>query len=207
MRALVIFERENSHWLAPLLNDGIRHVWCVILDRHGFWVSHNLNGNGLSVCVEAPGEVDLAEHYMARGLDVHALDVDPSQKHMWPVLVNSCVGYTKTLLGLRTMAFTPHQLRNHILRLTREGTTIGETTMRLNLTIPGFGSGKDDESDLSPAMKAIKDARAKGEMPPLWAIKDSSQDGTPLTPGAYDSLVEARKRLKAAYGDTLDPGR
>lgn len=118
MSALVIFGTENKHWAAGILAADCRHVWCSILDpRANMWIGHNLGEDGLTVAVEADGSFDLKTYYETNGFEVYAVDYLPEQISYAPFLMNSCVGYTKALLGLTSRAVTPSQLRKHVQRI------------------------------------------------------------------------------------------
>lgn len=118
MGALVIFGSENKHWAAGILAAGCRHVFCSIFDGDAnMWVTHSLTERGLTVSVDADGAFDLQAYYENHGFDVYAIDYHPENISYAPCLMNSCVGYTKALLGLRSLAVTPLQLRRHVRRL------------------------------------------------------------------------------------------
>jgi len=118
MSALVIFGRDNAHWAAGILASDCRHVLCAILDEDAnMWITHNLDADGLNVSIEADGSFDLKNYYEIHGFDVYAVDYRPEDISYAPFLMNSCVGYTKALLGLRSWAVTPQQLRTYVRRI------------------------------------------------------------------------------------------
>jgi hypothetical protein len=132
-----MFEPDNGHWAAGFLHRDTRHVWCAVLDeRVGAWLSLNLDRDGLHLSFEALKGADLADHYRKQGCEVFEIETAPEDRALWPMVLNNCVGFTKAVLGLRTRAFTPHQLRRHLLRTRPKATFAG------GLTLPGFGGKK-----------------------------------------------------------------
>ena len=134
LRAVIIFEDNNDHPLSFLLKRGYRHVWCAVIDEtERYWIGHNLLISGYVSTVQADASCDLAEHYRQQGLDVVEIKL-PYRRAVGPVMSASCVGVVKQVLGLRSAAFTPWQLRRHLKRM--------ESLMRLNhlFTLPGLSS-------------------------------------------------------------------
>ena len=115
--AYAIFEHENSHWLSWILQPGYRHVWCVIPDNQSnSWIGIHLGRFGIEVLHIATLDFDVAAHYREEGADVVPVAYDPEAWHRLPMVMNSCVGLTKAVLGLNTFALTPLQLYRHLVR-------------------------------------------------------------------------------------------
>lgn len=114
--AIVIFEGDNTHPLSFLLSRGFRHVWCAVIDeRRNAWVGHNLKVTGYETNCLAPADYDLAAFYEAEGYTVIRLTQPRRRVPGW-LAVASCVGVTKTVLGIRSRALTPRQLYRHLTR-------------------------------------------------------------------------------------------
>jgi hypothetical protein len=123
MRAIIIFTDDNTHWLSGLLHPSFRHVWCILEDtRAGMWISHDLTKDGHEVRAQAASDYDIAAHYSGPGVTIYQIDCWPDRRPMTPIVLNTCVSYTKQLVGLRTLAFTPYQLKRHLDKLVRRAT-------------------------------------------------------------------------------------
>ena len=115
--AFAIFEHENSHPLGWMLTPGYRHVWCVVPDNQSnSWIGFNVGRWGIEILHIAPLDYDIANHYREEGHDVVPVAYDPEAWHRLPLLLNSCVGITKAVLGLNSFALTPLQLHRHLVR-------------------------------------------------------------------------------------------
>ena len=117
MKALVIFTSDNEHWAAGVLHRSCRHVFCAVQDPRvaDVWQVLDLTiKNGLHVYGVGSTAMDLIYHYTGNGDEVFALTPSPDTRPKFPTVLNNCVGYTKALIGLRSWALTPYQLRNHL---------------------------------------------------------------------------------------------
>lgn len=119
--ALVIFEHNNMHPLSPLLKRGYRHVWCAVIDERAHaWVGHDLRLAGHQTTVLCDVGYPIATHYREQGKEV----IEITRKDFrapGPFILNNCVGLTKTVCGIRSLALTPWQLRQHLLRISSGG--------------------------------------------------------------------------------------
>jgi hypothetical protein len=98
--AYAIFEHDNSHWLAWTLQPGYRHVWCLIPDRDAdAWVGVNFGRRGIEVYVYARLDYDVEGYARSLGHEVVPVSYDPTSWHRLPVIMNSCVGLSKAVLG------------------------------------------------------------------------------------------------------------
>lgn len=117
MPACVVFQSTNRHWLAWLLRRDCRHVWCALQDRRtGSWLGINVTLEGVRVDALAPADFDLAGYYREMGLEVIEVQARPWERQLSPFVLNTCVGMTKQVLGVRSWAVTPHQLRKYLYR-------------------------------------------------------------------------------------------
>ena len=116
-RAVVIFEDNNDHPLGTLLKRGYRHVWVAVVDDAGrYWVGHNLRLSAYDTDVLAAADYDLAAYYRDLGYEVMEVEVPVQRMPGW-IVAASCVGLVKQVLGLRSFALTPWQLRRHLAKL------------------------------------------------------------------------------------------
>lgn len=111
-RALVVFQRDNTHPLAWLLHPEFRHCFCAI-DDGLYWVV--VDGcRGLPVVkVAVASDYDLAGYYRAKG---HAVvEAERGQGIRGPLAAANCVGLVKSVLGIRApFIWTPRQLFHHL---------------------------------------------------------------------------------------------
>ena len=115
MNALVVFTNENQHPLAGWLRPGYRHVFCIVpaFDGEGGSVFVNLTLGGLEVApLEAPPEAYRQEY--ADDTETLLVPHEPWKRRQAPLALNNCVAITKQLIGLRSWAWTPWQLRCHL---------------------------------------------------------------------------------------------
>lgn len=114
--ALAVFHDHGYGPLRHLLRRGFRHVF-VAVRRKGYWIV--LDGcAGLPVLeVVAGADDDLAGFYRrTHGFTVIALDA-PREFPRAPVMLATCVGAAKRVLGLRApWVVTPYQLYCHLRR-------------------------------------------------------------------------------------------
>ncbi len=111
--ALIVFSPINGHWLGRLLHPARRHCFAVIPST---WaptktsIEIDLKLAGI-ICGAASGSPEqLREHYASQGLEVVEVPYRPSERQLLPMILNNCVGLTKQVTGVRSWAFTPHQL-------------------------------------------------------------------------------------------------
>lgn len=114
--AYAIFEHDNSHWAAGLLQPGYRHVWCVFPDQDRY-IGVNVGIDGLEIFNVVERPFDIEAHYRDEGADVVPVAFQPyGFKLRLPILMNSCVGVTKQVLGIKSWALTPHALHRYLIR-------------------------------------------------------------------------------------------
>jgi hypothetical protein len=114
--ALVIFEHNNLHPFGGMLKRGYRHVWCAVLDtRQHAWVGHDMRLEGYTTTVLCEPGYPLAKHLRDSGAEVIETTRQP-QGTLGPIILNNCVGITKAVCGIRSMAVTPWQLRQHLIK-------------------------------------------------------------------------------------------
>lgn len=148
MEALVVFSGENEHWLGRTLRPAFRHVYCVLPTADGCSTEINMTVNGIMTKTFAGDPRSLMPDYQY--LDdtsvVVLVEYDASDRHLLLYSLNNCVGLTKQLLGIRSWALTPHQLFKNVY-------TEGKT-MRINLTLAGFGGRSSGKSAAPPVAAA-----------------------------------------------------
>lgn len=118
VRALVVFHGNGHGRLTRLLTPGFRHCFVCLLDSRGTWVS--LDGrNGIpELRAEAAATFDLAGFYRDRGMTVIEIHGLSRRSPRMPLMLGTCVGATKRVLGLRApFVFTPRQLYRRLIHL------------------------------------------------------------------------------------------
>ena len=113
MKALAVFHNYGTHILAPFLKRGFRHVY-VVLQSDDYWI--RVDGmNGIPIAEVITGaDYDLATFYRAEGFAVIEMDVG-NEPPLGPIVLANCVGFTKTLLGIRKLfVVTPYGLYRHL---------------------------------------------------------------------------------------------
>lgn len=120
MKSVVVFSCATEHWLAKALRPGFQHVFCSIPATHDekSSVIIDLTARGVEVWPVQGDADDLRKHYCESGLIAMTVDYRPGNRHLLPSTMNSCVGMTKQLLGIRSPALTPYQLFKHLAKET-----------------------------------------------------------------------------------------
>lgn len=118
MEAVVVFTHEIEHWLGGLLRPGYRHVFCSIPSLHddGTSIIVDLTVRGVIIAPAAGTSAQIAHHYRKQGLEAWLVPYTPAKRQLLPAAANSCVGLTKQLVGIRSWALTPWQLRQHLAK-------------------------------------------------------------------------------------------
>lgn len=118
--ALVVFHDHGAFWFSKRLRWGFRHVF-VVIRSNGYWVM--LDGrDGVPVLqVVAGADYDLAGFYRREhGFTVLQVAAPRLRPHS-PLMLGTCVGAVKRMLGLRApWVLTPYQLFRY-LKSTRAG--------------------------------------------------------------------------------------
>lgn len=113
MEALVVFTKENSHWLSGLLQPEFRHVYCVVPSPNGAGHTEvNLTCDGVKVISWGASLDELIPAYydLPDTTVILRAGISPDERSLMPAILNNCVGLTKQLIGIRSMSFTPYQL-------------------------------------------------------------------------------------------------
>ncbi len=118
MNALVVFHGHgHGPWARLFGSPGLRHCF-VCVKRAGYWVRiDSRDGTPLieTVCADT---FDLARFYEKQRLTVVAADAAPAGPRAWPLMIASCVGVAKRVIGLRgwraAFILTPKQLFRHL---------------------------------------------------------------------------------------------
>ena len=114
MKALAVFHDHGCHILDPLLKRGFRHCFCA-LETEDCWISIESRAGVMVLEAVAPAGYDLATFYRAEGFSV----IETTQRTTplrAPLVVANCVGFVKSVLGIRSAALTPWQLYKHLRR-------------------------------------------------------------------------------------------
>lgn len=113
MRALVVFHGLGTGAFARLLAPGFGHCF-VALDDGRYWIVVDGRNGVPEVKVAAAAIFDLAAFYRQCGFTVVATESAARAPHQ-PLMLGTCVGAAKRLLGLRAPhVVTPHQLWRHL---------------------------------------------------------------------------------------------
>lgn len=116
MKALAIFHDYGHGRFRKWLRWGFRHVFVAILHK-GYWIVVDGRAGVPVVEVVAGADFDLAGFYRRqRGFTVIGLTA-PRQQPFSPVMLGTCVGAVKRVLGIRRFwLLTPYQLYRHLKR-------------------------------------------------------------------------------------------
>lgn len=114
-RALVVFHRHGAGSFARLLAGGFGHCFVAVDDgRH--WIVFDGKAGVPELRVVAGSDFDLAGFYRGHGFAVVETETG-EQSPRQPLMLGTCVGAAKRLLGLRAPhVLTPHQLFRRLTR-------------------------------------------------------------------------------------------
>lgn len=112
MDCLIAFGAANDHPLAGLLNKRHRHVWCALKTKNG-WVSYDWHQGVPVITAMCAPEFDLEAHLKDEGWEVIATTVGHAPT-VGTFTLNNCVGHVKSVCAIRSWAWTPHQLYQHL---------------------------------------------------------------------------------------------
>jgi hypothetical protein len=114
--ALVVFHEHGHGLFCRWLRWGFRHVF-VVVKCEGYWIALDGRAGLPELQVVAGADFDLIAHYRCQhGFTVLGLTA-PRHRSRVPVLLATCVGATKRILGLRAFwILTPHQLYRYLKR-------------------------------------------------------------------------------------------
>ncbi len=115
MRALAVFHDHGGGWLRPLLRPGFRHCFCAVASGP-YWIAIDGRRGLPAIEVVAGADTDLAAFYRGLGYAVAEIAAAPRPPRQ-PVVLATCVGAAKRVLGLRApFALTPYRLWKHLTR-------------------------------------------------------------------------------------------
>jgi hypothetical protein len=114
-RALVVFHGHAAGILAQACAEGFRHCF-VALDDGRYWVLFDGKAGVPELRVVAGSDFDLAGFYRDRGFMVVETETAHRPPRL-PLMLGTCVGAAKRLLGLRApFVLTPKQLLRRLAR-------------------------------------------------------------------------------------------
>mgnify|MGYP004244746981 CR=1 FL=1 len=102
-----------SRFLAP----GFRHCFVCVQDANGVWIRIDGQAGLPNIRAECGAGFDLAGFYRTQGLVVvECTDIDRRTPRS-PLMLGTCVGAAKRILGLRApFVLTPYQLYRRLVR-------------------------------------------------------------------------------------------
>lgn len=111
--ALAVFHGHGNHALSRFLKPGFRHCFVAVL-AGGYWIVVDGRMGTPELAVVASAGFDLAGFYRAEGFTVVETRVR-RRSPATPLMLATCVGAAKRLLGLRAPGLvTPWQLYRHL---------------------------------------------------------------------------------------------
>ncbi len=115
MRALAVFHGRGAGPLARLLAPGFRHCFVCIEDANGIWIRCDGRAGLPDIRAEAPGGFDLGAFYRDQGFAVVEIAHGQRRPPRMPLMLGTCVGAAKRILGLRApFVLTPRQLHRKL---------------------------------------------------------------------------------------------
>lgn len=117
MRAIVVFHGRGQGRWARLLAPGFRHCFVCVLDEvRGIWIRIDGQAGIPSFRAEAAECFDLAGFYRATGFTVVDCDSHTPRVPRTALMLGTCVGAAKRVLGLRApFVLTPKQLYRRLM--------------------------------------------------------------------------------------------
>ena len=110
----VVFTDDDHHWWSPMLHPTIRHCY-VIKPENGKWIVFGKTTKGVEIYT-----TDDVTHVVENDIIVKAVIREPRR---WLFMLNTCVGYTKQMLGINNpLILTPHQLYRYLKNEITEST-------------------------------------------------------------------------------------
>ena len=117
MRAIVVFHGHGHGRMARLLAPGFRHCFVCVHDVNDIWVRLDGRAGLPELRTDAPGAFDLAGHFRNVGFSVLELDGFEPRPPRGVLMLGTCVGAAKRVLGLRApFVLTPRQLYRRLRR-------------------------------------------------------------------------------------------
>lgn len=117
MRGLAVFHGRGTGPLARFLAPGFTHCFVCIEDANGTWIRFDGRDGIPELRAEAPAGFDLSGFYRAQGFAVVEIAEVAPLRPFTPLMLATCVGAAKRLLGLRApRVLTPRQLHQYLTR-------------------------------------------------------------------------------------------
>tara|TARA_R110002110_G_scaffold114362_3_gene283668 strand:- start:2775 stop:3128 length:354 start_codon:yes stop_codon:yes gene_type:complete len=112
MRALVVFHGRGEGVFARFLDPGFRHCFVCVLDpRSRIWIRLDGRAGLPELRADAAADFALAGFFRASGFRVVELDILRPQPPRTPLMLGTCVGAVKRVIGLNApFVLTPRQL-------------------------------------------------------------------------------------------------
>lgn len=111
MRAVVVFHGHGHGRIARLLAPGFRHCFVCVADANGTWIRLDGRAGIPELRAEAAAGFDLAGFYRDAGMTVVEIAECAPRAPRTPLMLATCVGATKRVVGLRApFVLTPRQL-------------------------------------------------------------------------------------------------
>lgn len=115
MPALCVFHNQGAHFLRRFMKSGFQHCFLAVASGD-YWIVLDSKMGAADICVLAGSKFDLAGFYRDEGFTVVETFMGEEAKTATlrptcPLMLATCVGMTKRLLGLNAPGvFTPWQL-------------------------------------------------------------------------------------------------
>lgn len=108
MKALVIFNNSNGHYLSWLLKRNFRHCF-VCVHKNGLWLLVDGKIGVPDVRYLCEDDFDLKGFYEEKGYTV--VETEQREKPVTnPLILRNCVGVVKAILCISGFSFTPYGL-------------------------------------------------------------------------------------------------
>ena len=120
MRTVVSFRGYGNHPLKWMLKEGFKHV-VIAVQTGDYWVEIDYSVGVPLVHVMAHKDYDISQYYQNQGYVTVEREQEINKQFKFNlfrgnIFVANCVGLTKALLGLNSLAITPYQLYKRLLK-------------------------------------------------------------------------------------------
>ena len=120
MKTVVSFRGYGNHPLRGVLKEGFKHV-VIAIQTGDYWVEIDYSVGVPLVHVMAHKDYDIATYYQNQGYTTIEREQEINKQFKFNlfrgnIFVANCVGLTKALLGLNSLAITPYQLYKRLLK-------------------------------------------------------------------------------------------
>ena len=102
---------DGPAWYARWFKQGFVHCFVLVHSGGNRWIK--IEGKFGTPCFSCVGLNNVASHYRDQGATIVDTTVS-RERALSPVVVRTCVGLVKAVLGVRSTALTPFQLYKHI---------------------------------------------------------------------------------------------